>query len=192
MGHFDLVGFMMNKGVESKYHSRDSTFLHHYSNVFSGHFHTRSANNNISYIGSPYEMNWNDYDDARGFAVFDTVTRTTEYIDNLHTIFKLIVYNNGCTIDKCDNKIIKMVVKSRDNAAIYEHAVSELNNRAIDLKIIIEDELDLTDNSHDETKEQLNTRDYLLGWVDRLDITDKKYIKSKLHTLFERVGNGSF
>ena len=45
--------------------------------VFSGHFHTRSNQDNISYLGNPYEIYWNDHEDTRGFHFFDTETLET-------------------------------------------------------------------------------------------------------------------
>ena len=191
MGHFDLQGFMMNKGIESKYSSRDKDFLYRYSKVFSGHFHTRSSHDNIEYIGSPYEMNWNDYNDPRGFSVFDTNTGKNEYIDNPDTMFTLINYIDGYDeLLNLDNQIVKVIVKSRTNKGKYEVDIENINKLAVDLKISIEDNLIVGEDSYDETKKQLDTRDYLLGWVDRLDIENKSYVKEKLSNLFERANNG--
>ena len=45
--------------------------------VYSGHFHTRSTDGKINYLGNPYEMYWNDVNDTRGFHIFDTDTIRT-------------------------------------------------------------------------------------------------------------------
>ena len=192
MGHLDLKGFMMNKGVESLYNSRDKDFLYQYTKVLSGHFHTRSSSANIEYVGSPYEMNWNDYDDPRGFSIFDTESGSVKYIDNHNTLFDIVEYDNGLDEWPKSNNIIRLIVKTRDNLETYEKVVHELIRMSVDLKIIIEDELDIANMSYDESKKQLNTQEYLLGWVDRLDINNKKYVKTKLNLLFERIDHGHF
>jgi DNA repair exonuclease SbcCD nuclease subunit len=190
MGHFDLKGFMMNKGVESLYDSRDKDFLYQYTKVLSGHFHTRSTSANIEYVGAPYEMNWNDYDDPRGFSIFDSNTGNVEYINNENTLFDIIEYDDGLNEWPKSNNIIRLIVKNRNNTEMYEKVIHELNNMSVDLKIIIEDELDIENIIYDETKKQLNTQEYLIGWVDRLEINNKDYVKDKLNLLFERTENG--
>ena len=42
-----------------------------FKKVFSGHYHTRSNDGKIFYMGNPYEMFWTDYEDKRGFVVFE-------------------------------------------------------------------------------------------------------------------------
>jgi hypothetical protein len=137
-------------------------------------------------------MNWNDYDDPRGFSIFDSITGDVEYIDNENTLFDIVEYDDGLNEWPKSNNIIRLLVKNRDNIEMYEKVIHELNNMSVDLKIIIEDELDIGNMSYDENKKQLNTQDYLIGWVDRLNINNKTYVKDKLNLLFERVENGHF
>ena len=51
---------VMDHGMESKLYQK-------FTKVFSGHYHTRSNDGRIFYIGNPYEMFWNDVNDDRGF-----------------------------------------------------------------------------------------------------------------------------
>ena len=74
------------------------SILERFSHVFSGHFHTPTFKTleggcQLRYLGSPYEMNWNDYGyEERGFYVFDDETFEVELVKNkkpIHFYHKL-------------------------------------------------------------------------------------------------------
>ena len=62
--------------------------------VFSGHFHKKSDDGQIYYLGNTYEITWADYKCPRGFHVFDTETRELDRIVNPHTIFNKVYYDD--------------------------------------------------------------------------------------------------
>jgi DNA repair exonuclease SbcCD nuclease subunit len=72
--HTDIVGFQMHKGQACD-EGFDPKQFSKFDLVFSGHFHHRSTIGNITYLGNPYEMTWADFEDPRGFNIFDTDTR---------------------------------------------------------------------------------------------------------------------
>ena len=80
MGHLELAGFAANKQViiES---GHDRKLFEKFDKVFTGHYHTRSTDGKIIYLGNPYEMFWNDVEDTRGFHIFDTDTLKLTVID---------------------------------------------------------------------------------------------------------------
>jgi DNA repair exonuclease SbcCD nuclease subunit len=53
---------------------RSRSIFDNFTKVFSGHYHTRSTNGTVFYLGNPYEMYWSDVNDTRGFHIFDTET----------------------------------------------------------------------------------------------------------------------
>ena len=54
-----------------------------FEKVFSGHYHCRSDQETVHYLGNPYEMFWNDVNDTeRGFHIFDTETLEHTPINN--------------------------------------------------------------------------------------------------------------
>ena len=59
-----------------------------------GHYHTRSDDGRIFYLGNPYEMFWTDVGDRRGFTVFDTETLEHFPVDNPYTLFHVLYYND--------------------------------------------------------------------------------------------------
>ena len=73
MGHLEINGFKATRGHMMEDGMPKQVF-DKFDNVFSGHFHTRSSDGKIHYLGNPYEMFWNDVNDPRGFTLFDTDT----------------------------------------------------------------------------------------------------------------------
>ena len=65
-GHFDIIGAKMNTKVESK-KGFDVGVFKDYKMVLSGHYHGVSKISNVQYLGSPYQMDWGDCRDERGF-----------------------------------------------------------------------------------------------------------------------------
>ena len=80
MGHLELNGFQVNQQVIMD-HGTPATIFKKFDRTFSGHFHTRSNEEGIYYLGNPYELYWNDVDDTRGFHIFDTETLEHTPID---------------------------------------------------------------------------------------------------------------
>ena len=73
-GHLEISGFEMHSGVMSQTGISKSIF-NKFDMVMSGHFHKRSTDGHIYYLGCPYQMSWADANDIKGFHVFDTKTR---------------------------------------------------------------------------------------------------------------------
>ena len=95
-GHLEVAGFAMYKGYNAEDGIAKDIFKG-YEIVCSGHYHHKSSKDNIHYLGAPYEITWNDYDDPRGFHVFDTETREIEFIRNKFRLFEKIYYDDENT-----------------------------------------------------------------------------------------------
>jgi len=93
MGHFEIAGFTMHRGMTSD-GGLSREIFRKFDMVFSGHFHHRSTSDNITYLGNPYELTWQDYNDTRGFHLFDLSTRTLEFIPNPNVMYHRIVYDD--------------------------------------------------------------------------------------------------
>ena len=86
MGHLELQGFRAHRGCIMD-HGHESNLYSEFTKVYSGHYHTRSDDGRIFYLGNPYEMFWNDVGDRRGFHLFDTKTTEHTPVDNPYRIF---------------------------------------------------------------------------------------------------------
>jgi DNA repair exonuclease SbcCD nuclease subunit len=92
-GHLDLSGFVMHQGVVN-HHGMDPKPFKEFELVCTGHFHHKSRKDNIQYLGNPFELTWGDFDDPRGFHIFDTKTLELTFIRNPHRMFYKIFYDD--------------------------------------------------------------------------------------------------
>jgi DNA repair exonuclease SbcCD nuclease subunit len=74
IGHFDINGAMMNSsGTVSRNHRLNFSDFSKYDITLSCHYHTpKLYQHNVLYIGSPYQLTFNDMNSNRGFVVLDT------------------------------------------------------------------------------------------------------------------------
>ena len=72
-GHFELPGFYMNSQVKMPDNGEvDASHFKKVEHCFSGHFHKRQTNKNITYIGNAFPHNYSDAgDDERGMMVLE-------------------------------------------------------------------------------------------------------------------------
>jgi DNA repair exonuclease SbcCD nuclease subunit len=196
MGHLEVQGMEMMRGMLCS-HGIDKGVFSHFENVYSGHFHHPSRYGNIEYLGAPYEMTWSDYQGSRGFHVFDTETREMIKIENPHRLFYKIDYDDeDLTIDdvaSLDTDVlkdtyIKVIVKNRTNAYIYDLFMNRLNDVAVDVKAI-DDALNLesagVEDILDETKD---TKEILYNYIDSLETNvDTKDIKEVVDELYQEA-----
>ena len=79
-GHFDIIGFKMNKSRVSTEGVTEAVFPKDVP-VYSGHYHTPQHHGNIQYLGSPYQLSLSEAEDEKSLCVLDpTSWRITETI----------------------------------------------------------------------------------------------------------------
>ena len=189
-GHFEIAGFPMYKGMVG-HHGLSHEMFSKYERVLSGHYHTRSKQENIEYVGTPYEMTWQDYNDPRGFSVFDTETRELEFIRNPYTIHEKITYDDKnhdpidlSTIDIKD-KYVKLAVVNKTDLYKFDQFVNEMYTKdAYEIKII-EDFSEFNDGEISTDINIEDTMSILSNYVDSVETEEnKEEIKSVLKELY--------
>ena len=72
-GHFELPGYLMNAMVAMPEHGElRREHFGHFDHVFTGHFHKRQTQKNITYIGNCFPHNYADAgDDERGLTILE-------------------------------------------------------------------------------------------------------------------------
>jgi len=197
-GHLEVSGFEMHSGITSQT-GISKTIFNKFDMVMSGHFHKRSTDGHIYYLGCPYEMTWADCNDPKGFHVFDTETRELEFIPNERNIFEKIHYNDKTTnysemdVSQYDQKFVKVFVENRDDYYAFDKFLDRLYNdiSVHDLKVI-EDFSDLSVDfvSDNIVKEAQDTLSLLDRYVDDIETNlDKERIKGKLKSLYVSAGD---
>ena len=110
MGHLELNGFEAHPG-HVMLNGMDASLFDKFDRVFSGHYHMKSSNKNITYLGNPYQLYWNDYGCKRGFHVFDTETLKLTFYRNPFEMFHKIHYNDGMDVpDNIEGTFVKLIV----------------------------------------------------------------------------------
>ena len=140
MGHLELNGFVATHGHVMDV-GADFECYNKFKHVFSGHYHTRSNNGSIYYLGNPYEMFWNDVNDKRGFHIYDTDTLQLKTINNPYAMYKIIHYANTprqmTNFEQYRDKIVKVVVREKDDDKAYDMFMQSLSKvNPYDIKVV--------------------------------------------------------
>ena len=186
MGHLEFKGFRIHRGFVMD-QGTDVKLFDKFDRVYSGHYHTRSDDGKVFYLGNPYEMYWNDLSDTRGFHLFDTETLEHTPIDNPYKMFYNIYYEdtNHQTFDtrKYDDKIVKLIVRKKTDQTQFERFVDKLyNSNVFELKIV--ENFQLIDNEDFEAFESENTLSILNRYVEESEIDLEK---SRIQTMISDV-----
>lgn len=195
MGHFEIVGFEMYRGQECHEGLTSETFKK-FDIVFSGHYHHRSTRSNITYLGTPYELTWQDYNDPKGFHIFDTETRELQFVQNPYTMFVRLEYDDKgvepIDLDPLDlaNSFVKLVVVNKTDFYKFDLFINKLYTKnAHDVKIV-EDMSEFESGSVDETVDLEDTLSILSTYIDSLSTdVDKEKIKNFMKSLYVEALN---
>ena len=195
MGHFEIAGFAMHRGMESHDGLAKETF-EKFDLVFSGHYHHRSSDQHIHYLGNPYELTWQDYNDPRGFHLFDLSTRELEFIANPYTMFTRLEYDDkqGDPIDldalDLQQKYVKLVVVNKTDFYKFDKFIQKLYNKGCHEIKIIEDMSEFQDGEIGEEINLEDTLSVLSHYVDSIETdVDKEQIKTYMRTLYTEAVN---
>lgn len=177
IAHLEMKGFEYFRGVVSDHGHLDEDMLARFQAVWTGHYHTKSSKGNIHYLGTPYEMNWSDHNDPKGFHHFDG--EHLRFIQNDDRIFVRLHYDDSdpsaeknLLSDRSSykGKYVKVVVKAKNNPILFERYLNGiLETGPVDVNVI------------DETNKivETETPDELPS--DTMDIIEK-FIKENLKT----------
>ncbi|NDC95898.1 hypothetical protein EB118_17195 [bacterium] len=197
MGHFDMIGFEMYKGHISDI-GFDPKRFDKFDVVLSGHYHHKSQAGNITYVGTPYQMMWTDYDDQKGFHIFDTDTRELEFVSNPFQMFHKIHYNdlnqpvgyvNGFDITELEGSYVKVIVRNKINPSWFDILIDRLEKVGVADLQVVEDHFHLDLESDDDIISQAeDTLTILKKYVDQIDTTvDKGKLDQLMRNLYREA-----
>lgn len=185
-GHLEISGFEMNKGVFCD-DGLDINLFKRFDLVCSGHFHHKSNNGSIHYLGNPYELTWIDYDDPRGFHIYDTETNELEFIRNPYRMFHKIYYDENVSQDidytQFSRKYVKVIVKNKTKQHILDNMIDELYRHDVVDVSVVDESFEFETIQESESIE--DTMSLLSGYIDdyNLDL-DKNKLKKIIQDLY--------
>lgn len=195
-GHLEIEGFEMTKGRLAE-HGFDPSIFKHFSKVFSGHFHKRSSKKNIYYLGSPFQMTWDDYGDVRGFHLFDTETYDLEFIENPTPLYVKYFYNDEKKSEKelledlkkvsLSKSYCKVIVESKLNPNFMDNICNTIEkNNPLKLDIVPAQQLfSSTASDHIDTIE--DTISLIKNVVNSTSFSDKKKLEKLMIDLYNEA-----
>lgn len=195
LGHFEIAGFPMYRGYVADGGLNPKMF-EKYKQVWSGHYHTRSSNGNITYIGTPTEITWQDCDDPRGFEIFTTETLESEFIQNNYTLFTKVLYNediiDASTFDYkfISQKYVKIIIEKRTNVAKYDNFIQKVYESGCYDVSVEENFEEYSKGVVDETVEVEDTLSVVNSYIDSIDVdANKDKLKTLMQNLFIQAIN---
>ena len=193
--HLELAGFEMDRGHITN-EGMDSNIFKGYEQVISGHFHHKSSSGNIMYLGVPFEMCWNDWNDPKGFHILDTDTREIEFIKNPHNIYVKIPYNDdNLFFDDIQNhdftiykdKYVRILIEKRTNDFLLESLIESISKEnPVDVSIVE----NMTDVAISNTEDSVDQADDTITIIEKtVDSLDINIEKTKLKTMMRNIYN---
>lgn len=193
LGHLELAGFEMYKGSSSD-NGYDPLIFSRFDVVCSGHFHHKSNKGNVHYLGAPYEMTWSDYDDPRGFHIFDTRSRSLEFIKNPNNIFIKLFYDDTdislhdvieTDFSRLKDCVVKVIIKNKNNPHIFDVYIEQVEKAGVADLQIVEDHLNLNLELEDDIlNEAEDTLSILNRCVSQMSKDDHKDLQKLIQSLY--------
>lgn len=200
LGHFEIVGFEMHRGQVCD-GGLNSNIFSKFELTMSGHFHTRSSRSNITYLGSPFELTWADYNDHKGFHFFDDETGQLDFVQHTESMFFRVEYNRANNermwspykpVNVTD-KFVKVIALNKGSAYEFDKWTKELLSFGPSDLQIIESSVDVTgvEVSLEEMESQsMSNMEIIRQYVDGLsiDTTRKTHILDYMQSIYTEAG----
>ncbi len=191
MGHLELNGFRATPGHMME-HGMEWSIFKKFDKTYSGHYHCRSNQENIYYLGNPYEMFWNDVNDEnRGFHLFDTETLEHTPVNNPYRLHKIIYYNDQdyqlFDARELENKIVKVVVRNKSDGKKFEKFIDKLYSANVaELKVV--ENFGLQEAEEFEAFESEDTLSILNRYVQESEVNlDKSRIQKMIQETYQEA-----
>jgi len=195
LGHFEIRNFTMVKGhkdTNAKLTQEFFTTNTNVKNVFSGHFHIKDTKGLIKYLGTPFQINWNDYEEQKGFYVWDKDNNLEFFENKISKKHIKIKYNDEnikpIEVSGYDIKPLFFTQEEFDMflPKIKHHNLKFFINKAKDSTY---DEVLYTMKKEDIEPDVINNQEIskIIGtdYIAQEDITDtKKFILDKIKETF--------
>ncbi len=191
-GHLQIEGIEQHKGSFA-IEGHSLSMFKAFQKVYSGHFHHKSETGNITYLGNPYEITWADYNDKRGFHIYDTETMETEFIENPYSMFHKIYYDDEKTdygdLSKYKDSYVKIIIRNKNNSYLFEALMDKLFDVGIGHISVVDNLFDIEDLGEDiENMEDVeDTMSVIRSCVDGLQFDNKEPLNKLMQDLYNEA-----
>ena len=189
--HLELNGFKMMKGVAVSSHGMDPKRFSRYEMVLSGHYHTKSSDGNIHYLGTQYELTWADAGDPKHFHVLDTQTREVISVKNNNSLFQRIRYNDSQKLpniskEDIEGTYVKIVVVKKKDLYAFDKFVDKVQSYdPFDIKIVENFDEYSGENVNNDKISTVDTPTLLNTYVESIETDlNKDKLKNLLYELY--------
>jgi len=141
-------------------------------------------------------MTWQDYNDPRGFHIFDLSNRSLEFIQNPYTMFERFEYDDtafdpdGIDTSGFEGKYVKIVVVNKTDLYKFDKFMARVYNKNPYEVKIIEDFSEFNEGVVSSDIDLEDTMDVLNNYIDSIQTdSDKEKIKTYLKSLYTEAVN---
>ena len=193
MGHLEIKGFEMHKGHLNE-QGLDKDLFKRFEKVITGHFHKKSDDGQVYYLGCPYQIMWSDYNCPKGFHIFDTATRELTRVPNPLIMFKKFIYDDKKEdyskkdLSDYENTYVKLFISQKTDSDMFDKLLDRFHNEINAYEInVIED---LSSDINSTVKENIldqgeDTLTFLGNYIDQVDTTlDRTKLKTFAKQLY--------
>lgn len=184
VGHLEINGFQMVKGLECTHGFKRSVFKR-FKRVFSGHFHLRSYVDNIFYVGTPYELNWNDFGNIKGYHILDTETDELVFVENKQKMFHKIEWSEDLDVDDISDiagSFVK-IINNNGNSEKFEEFVSKVSTVAFE-SVVVEKTIQ-EEKLIEEVEVDEDTITFISNYIDASSIDHKDLVKQYMNDIYK-------
>ena len=195
-GHLELAGFDLFRGHKND-HGDDPSIFSRFDIVCSGHYHTRSNNGSIFYLGCPVQFTWTDYNDTKGFHIFDTETRELSFVPNNSSIFHKHFYSDAdrsmddvvdFDVAKYKDCYVKVIVKEKTNPYWFDLVIDKIEKIGVADLQVVEDHMHQDAVQDEEIIDQAeDTMTILKKYVEGMQVSDKKRVDNIITSLYNEA-----
>jgi hypothetical protein len=145
------------------------------------------------YTGTPYELTWVDYNDPKGFWIYDTITDTYEFIKNPHNIFEKIDYvdKTASTYNFTDatDKYVKIVVNDKVSQKKFDEFILNIwVAKPHDVKVIEASVIEAVAEAVGTKVDMVSTQSIIESVIDALDTPlDLSILKQKVLAKYQEA-----
>lgn len=197
-GHLEIAGFEMDRG-NICHTGLDKKVFDRFDSVLSGHFHHKSTDGVITYLGNQYEMTWADHGDERGFHVFDTETRDLDFVRNPFHMFHKISYDD--TVQdfeywkkydyvKMKDCYVKIIAVNKQNPYLFDTVIDNLYKIGVADIAIVEDFTEESIEDDEMVNQAEDTMTILSKYIDGLTLNvNSDKLKNLMRELYVEALN---